>query len=277
MRNSLKAALIAAIVLGAWIVWMQTGLHDAFSQYVENGEIITLEARYTPQQIMEAHGKELVKDEHYAFQEPSLTFYPYLLMEVKYTQIDKKSKEGVILWGMVDGEMVLNTDTWEKTHGFEDALNAKASPEEFKILNIIAMNGGSIAEEPLIKALNFEQEIGKRWIERAKDKHLIIKKSDQLFLHFQDPKILVVPQTKITRHLVTKPYNLSQLISKKYSKGQIERTAQAAFGKDFTIRNSSEVFLPVYKIGVLNPDDSVHTTYWNAINGQRITPNYLKA
>lgn len=275
MSKTLKIALILLAGIGAWIAWTQTGLHDSFSQYVENGEILTLEARYTPEQIIEAHRNEFVKDERHLLQEPALTFYPYLVMEVKYTQPDKKSKEGVILWGMVDGEMVLNTDTWEKTHGFEDTVNAKASHEEFKILNALAKSGGTTSEDQLLKSLHMEPEIAKSWIQSAKDKHLITARGNQIFLHFQDPKILVTPQTKMTRHLVTKPYALSQMISKKYSKRQIERTAQAAFGNDFTIRSSSEVFLPVYKIEVLNPDGSILTTHWNAINGQRIAPKYL--
>jgi hypothetical protein len=61
-------------------------------------------------------------------------------------------------------------------------------------------------------------------------------------------------------------------VAKRYSKSDIEKNAKAVFGADFTIRNSKEVFLPVYSIEVLNPDGSVLTTYWNALSGQRMYP-----
>ena len=196
-------------------------------------------------------------------------------MEVKYIQPDKKTREGVVLWSMVDGEMVLNTDTWEKTHGFEDAINADASRTDYKLMNVLAKNKGSVSIDELQKELNVEPDTLEPWVESAVEKHLVILKGNQLHLHFQNPKILVTPQTKINQWLVTKPYNHAQRIAKQYSQSQIEKNARAAFGTDFTIRNSQEVFLPVYSIEVLNPDGSVMTSYWNALNGQRIVPKYF--
>ena len=66
--------------------------------------------------------KELLKDTDHVFLEPTLKFVPYLLMDVKYIRTQDKTGEGVILWGLVDGEMVINTGTWEKTHGFTDCI-----------------------------------------------------------------------------------------------------------------------------------------------------------
>jgi len=48
------------------------------------------------------------------------------------------------------------------------------------------------------------------------------------------------------------------------------KTAKAAFGDDFAIRKTTEIFLPVYSIVVQNPDGSHMTTYWNALNGKNI-------
>jgi hypothetical protein len=275
MRWILIFISVCAIGIAAWWLTGEYSVNDLVGGYIENGEFVTLEARYTPEQIMESHRQELIGSTQRTYQEPSLKFHPYLLMEVKYLQPDKKTREGVILWSMVDGEMVLNTDTWEKTHGFEDTIAAGANDNDFKILNTIAKNGGKITQDQLLKDLHLEFDSVKPWIDSTKEKQLIIAKGNELLLHFQNPKISVLPQTKITHWLVTKPYIHAQRVSKKYSRSQIENAARAAFGTDFTIRNTSEVFLPVYSIDVLNPDGSIMTSNWNALNGQRIQSSYL--
>jgi hypothetical protein len=276
MHRIFSIACVIAIAGGLWYLWeTNPGLHDLFSQYVENGEILTLEARYTPEQIMNSHRNELITDNSYEYQSPELKFHPYVLMEVKYTQPDRKTKEGVILWSLVDGEMVLDTQTWEKTHGFEDAILANASREDFKILNALAKFKGKMTVDQMQKELHLEPETLTPWIDNARQKHLVVQKGGELQLHFQNPKILVSPQTKINQWLVTKPYSHAQRITKKYSSSQIQNTAKAAFGQDFMIRSVTEVFLPVYSIEVLNPDGSILTSFWNALNGQRIAPKYL--
>jgi hypothetical protein len=274
MRRSTVVILIVCLLVGGVWIWSNESLRDVFQQYIENGEFLTLEARYTPEQIMETHRKELLADAQRTFRESELKFHPYLLMEVKYTS-DKKSREGVIIWSHVDGEMVLNTESWEKTHGFEDTIIAGATRCDFKIINALAKNRGALTFEELQKELHLEKDIIQPWIESALSKHLIIHKGNEFQLHLQNPKILVQPQTKIAQWLVTKPYNYVQCITKKYSTYQLKNIAQAAFGEDFTIRNSHEIFLPVCSIGVLNPDGSIQTSYWNALNGQRISPKYM--
>lgn len=276
MRRVSFLVLVACLAVGTWWLWNNNDqLHRMVQSYVENGEFVTLEARYTPEQIMESHRKELIADLDRNFQEPELKFHPYLLMEVKYTQPDKKTREGVILWSLVDGEMVLDTETWEKTHGFEDAINSHAMRHDFKIMNALAKRNGSMTYEQLQNDLHVERDTLQPWVNSSLEKHLVIQKGNELQLHFQNPKILVAPQTKINQWLVTKPYNHAQRVTKKYAVNQVKAAAQAAFGDDFTIRNVNEVFLPVYSIEVSNPDGSVLTTYWNALNGQRIHPKYL--
>lgn len=275
MRKIITYLIIGTLLIGAF--WLYSN-HENFSsivqQYVDNGEFITLKARYTPENIMEAHRKELLADDKHSFQEPELKFHPYLLMEVKYFQPDKKSREGVILWSLVDGEMVINTETWEKTHGFEDAINAGATRNDFKLMQALARNKGSATLDKLQKELQIEKDTLQSWIESALTKHLVVLKGNEVQLHFQDPKILVQPETKITDWMVKMPYNHAQRVASKYSNSQIQKIAKAAFGEDFTVRSSSEVFLPVYRIVVSNPDGSTLTSYWNALNGQRMSPRY---
>lgn len=274
-RATLIAATAIAAVGGYWL-WNHNGsLWDNIHYYVENGEIMTLEARYTPEQIMEAHRRDLLVDAQHAYDAPDYKFHPYLLMDVKYIDSDRKTREGVILWSLLDGEMVINTDTWDKTHGFEDAINADANVNDFRILNALARDSGQLSREQLQKELHIENDTLNSWIESARKKQLVIVKGNIVQLHFQNPKILVTPNTKINHWLVTKPYENTQRVSRKYSNSQIEKVAKAAFGNEFTVRTIQEVFLPVYRIGVLNPDGSVLTTYWNALNGQRINPKYM--
>ena len=192
--------------------------HDSFSQYIENGEVITLEAKYTPEKIINDHRQELVIDEAHTLQNPILKFYPYLLMDVKYVHADQKPREGLLLWSQVDGEMVLDTNTWETSHGFEDCLLVKATKEDFSILNILAKYGGTTTYDQIAKELQLESTTFNTYLQKVIDKHLVIRKGNYLFLHWENPKIIVSPQTRFKQNLVKKPYNQVQAISRKYSR-----------------------------------------------------------
>lgn len=276
IRRILGGAIACFGIIALTWAWNSSpNLYDAISQYIENGDFITLEARYTPEQIMNVHRQELLTDDDRTFKEATLKFYPHLLIESKYIDNEKKTKEGTLLWSLVDGEVVINTENWERTHGYHDALLADATRDEFKVLNALMHFGGTLSKERLQKELNVEKETLDRWIDAVRKKHLVIQKGNFLQLHIQNPKMGITPQTKISQWFVTKPYNYAQRIPQKFSKRQIERAARAAFGNEFTIRSTKEVALPVYGIEVLNPDGSVHTTFWNALTGQRMHPRSL--
>lgn len=278
MRRILFGLLIAgSLGIGFWLYNNHEHALGVVQQYVENGELVTLEAKFSPEQIMESHRKELLLSPQHTFRNSALKFQPYLMMEVKYAQPDKKSREGVLFWSLVDGEMVLNADTWEKSHGFEDAINAGASRTDFKLMHALAKSKGTANIDQLQKEFHIEKEMLQSWINSATAKHLIVQKGNELQLHFQDPKISVPPETKIANSLVTKSYDSALRIPKKYSSSQVQKLTKAAFGDDFKIRSITEVFLPVYSIEVLNPDGSVRTSEWNALNGQRMQPKYLNS
>ncbi|MBA3956899.1 MAG: hypothetical protein H0X51_00685 [Parachlamydiaceae bacterium] len=271
MRRMILLLLVAAAGVGGWWLWKDgADFRDSLMQYIENGELVTLEAKYTPEQIMEKYRKELLADEKHVYQDPIQKYHPHLLIEAKYTLADRKTREGVVLWSLVDGEMVLDTDSWEKTHGFADAIKANATRTDFKLMNALAKNGGSASKEQLQKDLHLEADILEPWVKSACQKSLVVQLGSEYQLHFQDPKILVTPQTKVKQGFVSKDYKHAQCVAKKYSRAQIERVAQAAFGPAFTIRQVSDVYLPVYGIGVLNPDGSVRLSYWNALNSQKM-------
>lgn len=271
MNRIIMLVVVAGLVAGG--AWLWTNNPDLFSnveKYVNNGEMLTLEARYSAEQLMEHHRKELIVDAQHTFQDPTLKYHPYLLLDVKFVQPDKKTRQGNILWGLIDGEMVIDTETWETTHGFEDAINADATRNDFRILQVLAQHNGTITRNELQRELHLEADTVSPWIDSVCAKRLAVETGNELQLHFQNPKILVTPQTKIKQAIVAKPNPNAQRTQRVYSKAQVEKCAQAAFGPTFTIRNIKEVFLPVYCISVQNPDGTVLTTYWNAITGHRI-------
>lgn len=267
---------VALVGFGAYVLWeANPNMRSAIGQYIDNGEIQTLEVRYTPEKVMESYGRELLSDGGRTFQKSELKFQPHVLFGVKYTTPDKKTKEGVLLWSLVDGEMVIDCDRWEISHGFEDAINARANRNDFKILQALEKSRGRLSIEQLQKELHVEQDRFLTWLEDTKEKHLVVQQGNEVLLHFQNPRLSACPQTKLNRSFVSKPYSHAQKVSRRYSPSQIEKIAQAAFGQDFTIRSQETIYLPIYSIEILNPDGSTRTVDFNAVTGQAITPRYL--
>ncbi len=239
--------------------------------FINSGSFHTLEARYTSTQIMEMHKKDLLKGEKHKYLEPSLRFFPYLLMEVKYSTPNESTGEGIILWDLTDGEMVLNTQDWDKTHGFGDCIASGTERYEFKIINVLSQKGGSIDRDGLCKSLQVDSNVLDLWIESCHKKKLIVQSGNNYRLHFQEPRLHVIPETQLHDRLVTKSFKNAEKVPKRFTSHQIRKTAEAAFGNDFAIRSTMNVFLPVYSITVQNPDGSMHTSYWNALNGKILT------
>lgn len=265
--------ITTSILLGSILYWFSTNhpeLRSQIEQFLEGGQFHTLEIKYNAKQLMESHRKELLKDASHTYLEPSLKFYPYLLLEVKYNLSEEKTREGVILWDLCDGEMVIDTSSWEKTHGFGDFINANTEKHEFKILNILARKGGTLDREGLSKALQVENDILNAWIDSCRKKKLVIQAGNNFRLHLQNPHLNSVPETRISEWLVTKPYKNAVRFSRKYSLAQIQKIAKAAFGNDFVIRQTTDVYLPVHSISVQNPDGTIKTSNWNAVNGKRL-------
>ncbi|MGM0440289.1 MAG: hypothetical protein ACQEP8_04145 [Chlamydiota bacterium] len=238
---------------------------DLLKSYLDSGEFLTLEERFKPDDIMASNKPDLLKSKDHQFIDATQMFFPYLLLEVKYTS-QRKTEEGVIIWGLEDGEMVLDTDNWEKTRGFQDAINADVNRQEFKVLNALASNGGILDRERLQRTLQIDNDLIDTWIDSLRRKQLVIQNGNEYRLHLYRPKLSVKPATRIEESLVTKQYKGSKRISSRYSKSQIEKIAKAAFGSNFAIRKVTEVFLPVYAIRIKNPDGSIMTSYWNALN-----------
>jgi hypothetical protein len=275
MRWILSLTALTAVLYWAWNSSNQNGLPfgnvmQKVEQWLRVGHFHTVVARYTAEQIMQKEARYLLKDQNHKFLDPQLQFYPYILLEIKYSLSDEKTREGTILWDLSDGEMVLDTKTWEKTHGFGDYIQAKAQTQDFKILNFLAKKGGACDREALSKSLRVENETLDGWIDNCRKKKLIVQSGNRYRLHLQNPKFPSSPETLMEERLVTKPYHKTVCSSRIYSLSQIQMLAKAAFGRDFTIRKSIDLYLPVHCIAVQNPDGSIHTTYWNALNGKQL-------
>jgi hypothetical protein len=276
MRIFGSMLLIAALSFGGFWAWKRYApiQHFIQSQNLFPNERRTLEIRFSAEEIMNTHQKELLRGKGYAFLEPKLLFTPYLLMEVKFAQDGATTREGILLWGLADGEMVLDTSTWEKTHGFEDCLLARANKNEFKILQVLIAEGGFIDRERLYQKFKIDMDVLDEWIEQCRQKKLIVYSGKTLRLHFQDAKLSSYPVTHLDQPLVTQSTTGTSIVPKRYTSSQIQSLAQIAFGQEFAVRKTLEVFLPVYSISVQNPDGSILTTYWNALNGQKLAISF---
>jgi hypothetical protein len=275
MRWLFTLGAFACIGYGAW--WMSDTKPDVVTKVEDAlnlGSFNTLEIKYSASQIMESHRRDLLKSNRHQYLEPQLKFYPYLLLDVKYT-ISDKTEESVMLWDMCDGEMVLSTKSWEKTHGFGDCILANADRQEFKIIFTLAKRGGACDRETLSKSLNIENEVMDIWLDSLRRKKLIVQMGNKYRLHLENPHFKSLPSTLLEERLVTQSCKHAQRVARRFSLGQIEKVSQAAFGKDFAIRYTKDVYLPVHSIVVQNPDGSIHTSLWNALNGKRI--NYTHA
>jgi len=273
-RWIVRFGLFAAVIAAIWFYSDGEIVHSA-RQYIENSDLLTVEARYTPEQIMETQKKVLVGDVTRTFQEPKIGYLPYLLLEVKFVDSNKKTREGIILWGQTDGEMIIDTAKWEKTHGFEDTLQAGATRNDFRVLQALADHKGSMSLDDLHKELRIELPTLDSWLQSTQSKHLTIQKGQEIQLHFEDPRFHVLPQTKLNVPLVTKSNQNTYRIGRHFSRSQIEKIAQAAFGPEFSIRRVQDLYLPFYILQATNPDGSTYTTYWNALNGEQIPGRYL--
>lgn len=276
MRFLFSLMTLGAACYGLW--WFsetKPEVRTKLEEILNTGSFHTLEVRYSAGQIMETNRKKLLKDNRHRYLEPTMKFYPYVLMEVKYTISNKKTKEGLVLWDLNDGEMVINTKDWKKTHGLGDCILAGTDRHEFRIINALASKGGSADRKTLSNLLHVENEVLDAWIEGCRNKRLIVQSGNRYRLHLEKPLIQTLPVTRIDERLVTKPHRNAERVPNRYSLSQVEKLSRAAFGNDFAIRKTMDLYLPIHCIVVQNPDGSIHTSHWNALNGKQMHSSFV--
>lgn len=283
MRLISTLLILAGIGWGSWYAWENfPQVRDLVENTLLKPGPLTLEASYPA-----------------GSPEAELLYYPYLLMEVKYSKDSVTTCEGSMLWGLSDGEMVVELTTLEKTHGFEDCLLTKANKNDFKILKVLVENEGIADLQILNKSFTEDQNSVKRWLESCLKKNLIVFSENKYRLHFENPRFelalssenfskkvgLVLSENEekgealknfLTQalHLIpsfdAKPVKKMSKIKKCYSSFQVEQLAQLAFGDDFAIRKTQEIYLPVYRTIVKNAEAKDVTVYINALNGKKL-------
>ncbi len=273
-RSYRKPILLALLLTTAGgIFWKWSALQDWQEQtlaYIENRDIVTLETRVTPEQVLGAEQEKLLVDNQRSLRNSATKYYPYLQLDVKYCDA-QKTHEGILLWGLHDGEMVIDMATWEVSRGFRYCLECQATQNDFKILQSLARHGQSMTLDELQKELHIERETLAPMLESAKKKHLIIMRGHLVQMHFDNPKMLVIPKTQINQQFVSKPVGDAQIASKNYSYRQIIALAQTAFGNEFKIIGKGrEVFLPVYAFEIANKDGSIQIIERNALTGKSL-------
>ncbi|NGX39123.1 MAG: hypothetical protein KR126chlam1_00443 [Chlamydiae bacterium] len=231
-----------------------------------------LETRYGVEQIMETHQRKLLKAKGSRFLDPELKFYPYLLLEVKYSERGR-TKESHMLWDLTDGEMVLDTRTWEKTHGFADCILANTQAHEFQILYVLADRGGSCDKTTLLSHLDYEPPMLETLLRSCLKKNLILSNGASKYrLHLENPKLTATPDTKLFESLTTRPHKRALRAAHHFKKHQVEKMAKMAFGKNFSIRSSIQIYLPIHRLVIQSPDGSIHTAHFNALTGKELPP-----
>ncbi|MDB6080910.1 MAG: hypothetical protein JWO53_182 [Chlamydiia bacterium] len=272
LRYIFLLLVLAAIGYGGWYGWEH--LDDLASQIPglqKEETLLTFEVATTPDEIMHKHQKELLKSPAHTLSKTTIKYIPFFLLDVKYPRDDRKTEEGKVLWSLENGEMVLDTATFETTHGFEDCINAGAKDEDFRLMQVLNKKGGSMSKEALCQELGMESEALFERLEALRKKHLVTIRGDTVRIHLSTPLLKVYPETRITYPFVTKVVATENQFPQRYSKGQVRQIAKAAFGPDFAIRSEHLLFIPVFQIDVQNPDGSIHSTYWNGCTGKRVT------
>ena len=125
--------------------------HMVYSKDHED-TIATFETALQPEELLERQNRLLLTPQH-SFGPVSLLFAPHLLLNVKYSPDGKTSKTCTALWDLTDGELVLNTNSFDHSQGFADCLVSQASADDFRILHTLALRGGALSKEMICKEL----------------------------------------------------------------------------------------------------------------------------
>ena len=270
-RFLLSLVTLALIGFTAFVCYeKQDELINYAHSFKKESTIYTLETQFSPEEISTLHQKTLLKDSNCSIAKTSTLFLPHLLLDVKYVNQQKNTEEGRVLFSLVSGEMILDTKTFETTHGFEDCLIAQATEEDFRLLHLLEQQGGYMAREELARRLSLDAEDLSFRLDGLRKKHLIAVKGDTVRIHFHNSRLNIVPQTKMAQPIVMKQVEPAQQLSSRYSKEKIRKIVKAAFGQDFALRKEIELFIPVIEIQVSMKDGSIHTTYWSGLTGKQI-------
>lgn len=270
--NRLKIfALLIVLLMGGFFLYQREShlFFERFQLYYENGNLTTLKPRFTTEQILNNARPELIQENTAKIKAPVTKMLPLLLLEVKYKGEDDRPKEGYWIWNSFQGELILNLNPLEMTHGFRDAINSRASLDEFRLIKALAVKG-SLNKDLLKRQLGLNQNF-ESLLQTAQKKQLILVQGQNVKLHLQSPKI-ETPSSIALPSFVLLPYEHSQIISHPFSKSEVAFALESAFGPNLKIRSIKEIFMPILEIDVEKKDGSHVLYHFNSVTGETL-PN----
>lgn len=269
--------ILIVLAIGGFGLYRYADKHPLIKEkaesYLDFRTVNALEIRFESSQLMENNQKSLLKGKG-RYLTSELKFFPYLLIEAKYAPKHNKTKETLMLWDLTDGEMVLDTKSWQKTHGFGDCMLNHIQSHEYLILRTLADKGGNMDSKQLQEKMGIESGHLEILIDHCVKKNLIIPANNNKYhLHVEKPKFTQTPETRLREPLTTRPQKKSQVAMPHFSRSQIERMVKIAFGEGFSIRNITEIYLPIHRILVQKSDGGIQTSHFNALTGKELPPS----
>lgn len=254
-----------------WLTEKNPDLKQKAEEWLDFRSTTAFTIHFDSAQVIDLHQKKLLKEKGSRCLQPELKFQPYLLIEAKYLDQKKRTKESLMLWDLSDGEMVLNAKTWDKTHGFADCILSRAHQQEFKLIHAIAEKGGQCDTGTLLDKSGLEMAILEPVLQGCLRKNLLVQTGANRYrLHLESPKLTSTPETTLSMQLTTQSHKRVERSQKYFSAAQVTRILQVAFGEDFSIRRATEVYLPIYQIPVQKTNGTCQTYYFNGVTGGEI-------
>lgn len=280
-KSYAKPFILITLLLGVvagYALWHDRDRLESYFLSPDKDEVILcFEAKLTPELLQQRLEQNLGRNSSQSNQrnnqitwaEGRICYIPHLLVDVKYTLDGKRTQTGRMLWDLTRSELLLDTLQFETTRGFQDCLQSEANAEDFRILRLLSQNKGTLSREVLIRELALEEELVNARIDSLRKKQLILKTNETIRIHVDDPILGIEPTTKITLPLSKITVKHHYLLPQEQTQQQLLSMIQVAFGPTLAIRGYKKLYLPVVELNVVNPDGSITTSHWNAINGRQ--------
>ncbi|WP_108623957.1 hypothetical protein [Candidatus Similichlamydia epinepheli] len=194
---------------------------------------------------------------------------PYIELKVKYSPKPLTTEEKMALWSLHNGEMVVSTKTWQKTHGLGDCLRGKVGVEEMRLLKELVRKRRPTSLDQLIKQTHTPEEMKQASliVDRCLEKGLLIKKNSLLQIHIKQPKWPNKPFTDTNRSLSYAPCDNFLAFRAQFSDKEIARLMEVLFeDQQLKVQSYRMIFVPIYLM-MFEQKGERKTIYLNGLTG----------
>jgi hypothetical protein len=271
MKTFFLLLVFAALGCAGYYGYLHRNEVEEFLPSTED-TIDTFENAVSPEEVLSRHAKSLLPTKQHVIGSTTLIFCPHLFLQIKYSPDGRTTIGSSMLWNLIDGELVVDTNSFDETQGFSDCLSSQAGADDFRILHLLSKRG-ALSKEQISQELGTDSQVVCDRIDDLHKRHLVIVANDIVRIHVESPLLKIDPSTAITRPLVQRKITKSDKLSPLFSKKDIEYLVKSAFGQDVAIRTSRFVFVPLYEVQIQNPDGSIRKTFWNAVSGKELWRN----